>query len=370
MKKVYFLTNIFPHYREALWRKILSNNNFYATFYCSKDNPLSIQEGKIDKESLNSRIKNVKGYWLFSKYLIWQADILKVCLTEQFDSIVFLGEMNILSNWLGALICRIRKKRVFFWSHGFYGNESSLKYFFRKLFYKIANEHIVYEKRGKSLMINRGFKPQKVHVIYNSLDYENQKTLFEKLKKSKENPFTFFKNNALPVFIYVGRLIESKKVDQLIYAFKNVNKHYQLCNLLIVGSGPEEENLKSLAKNGIISKTTHFYGSCYDENTISKLIYNSICTISPGNIGLTVINSFSYGTPAITHGNFGNQMPEVEAIVENETGFLFNENDIKSLQTQMLKVIKSKINFKVECRKVIEDKYNPKNQVEILKSIL
>ena len=137
-----------------------------------------------------------------------------------------------------------------------------------------------------------------------------------------------------------------------------------------MGSGPSEEKLKGIAKNEIISKTIHFYGACYDENIISNLIFNSICTVSPGNIGLTVINSFSYGTPAITHNNFENQMPEVEAIVENETGFLFNENNIKSLEKQMLKVINSKINFKVECRKVIDNNYNPKNQVEILKSIL
>ena len=181
---------------------------------------------------------------------------------------------------------------------------------------------------------------------------------------------SFFRNNTLPVFIYIGRLIESKKVDQLITAVKNINTDKQICNLLIVGSGPEEEKLKGLAKNEIISKTIHFYGPCYDESIKSNLIYNSICTVSPGNIGLTVVNSFSYGTPAITHGNFGNQMPEAEVIVENETGFFFNENDTKSLQTQMLKVINSKINFKVECRKVIDNNYNPKNQVEILKSIL
>ena len=370
LNKVYFLTNIFPHYREALWREILSNINFCATFYCSKDNPLSIQEGKIDKESHNSRIKNVKGYWLFNKYLIWQSDIVRVCLIKQFDSIVFLGEMNILSNWIGALICRIRRKRVFFWSHGYYGNESSLKYFFRKLFYGIANEHIVYENRGKSLMIKSGFKDQNIHVIYNSLDYEKQKLLFEKLNKTENSSFIFFRNNTLPVFIYIGRLIESKKVDQLIKAFKNINKESQICNLLIVGSGPNEENLKILAKDEIISKTIHFYGACYDENIISNLIFNSICAVSPGNIGLTVINCFSYGTPAITHNNFENQMPEVEVIVENETGFLFNENNIKSLEKKMLKVINSKINFKVECRKVIDEKYNPKNQVEILKAIL
>jgi len=370
LNKVYFITNMFPHYREAQWREILSNTNFFAKFYCSKDNPISIQEGKFDKESFNSRIKNVKGYWLFKKYLIWQSDVLKVCLCEQYDSIVFLGEMNILSNWIGALICRIRRKRVFFWSHGFYGNESSLKYFFRKFFYKIANEHIVYENRGRSLMINCGFKSEKVHVIYNSLDYENQKLLFEKLNKRKENSFTFFRNNTLPVFIYIGRLIETKKVNQLIHAFKNVNKFKQLCNLLIVGSGPNEEKLKGLAKNEIISKTIHFYGACYDENIISNLIFNSICTVSPGNIGLTVINSFSYGTPAITHNNFENQMPEAEVIKEGITGFFFKENDILSLERALIDMINSKINFKAECRRVIDSYYNPTYQVKILESIM
>ena len=370
LNKVYFITNIFPHYREAQWREILSNINFCATFYCSKDNPLSIQEGKIDKKSLNSRIKNVKGYWLFNKYLIWQSEIVRVCLTKQFDSIVFLGEMNILSNWIGALICRIRRKRVFFWSHGYYGNESSFKYFFRKLFYGIANEHIVYENRGKNLMIKSGFKDQNIHVIYNSLDYEKQKLLFEKLSKTEKSSFIFFRNNTLPVFIYIGRLTESKKVDQLIKAFKNINKESQICNLLIVGSGPNEENLKILAKDGIISKTIHFYGACYDESIISNLIYNSICTVSPGNIGLTVINSFSYGTPAITHDNFINQMPEAEVIKEGVSGYFFKEDDIASLELSLKKMINSKNDFREECRRIIDSYYNPNNQIKILNSVL
>jgi len=370
LSKVYFITNIFPHYREVLWREILLSNNFSCKFFYSRNNPLSIKEGQLKRDSLNSKIKTVKGYWLFKKYFIWQADIVKVCLTEQFDSIVFLGEMNILSNWIGALICRIRKKRVFFWSHGFYGNESSLKYFFRKLFYKIADEHIIYENRGRNLMIKNGFKPQNIHIIYNSLDYENQKILFEKLKKSKENPFAFFRNNTLPVFIYIGRLIESKKVDQLITAIKNINTPNQICNLLIVGSGPSEEKLKDIAKNEIISKTIHFYGACYDENIISNLIFNSICSVSPGNIGLTVINSFSYGTPAITHDNFENQMPEAEVIKEGITGYFFKEDDIVSLEQSLKKIINSKIDFKAECRRVIDNYYNPYSQIEILERIL
>ena len=372
MYKVIYFTNIFPHYRKALWEEILNSEQFNITIYCSKNNPLAIKESKsIDAFNFKKgKINYIKGFWLFKKILIWQKSVLTICTSNTFDSIIFLGEVNVLSNWLGALICRFRRKKVFFWSHGFYGNESLLKYFFRKLFYKIADEHIVYENRGRNLMINSGFKPQKVHVIYNSLDYKNQKLLFEKLNKRKENSIVFFRNNTLPVFIYIGRLIESKRVDQLIHALKNVNKSNQLCNLLIVGSGPDEEKLKGLAKNEIISKTIHFYGACYDENIISNFIFNSICTVSPGNIGLTVINSFSYGTPAITHNNFENQMPEAEVIKEGITGFFFKENDILSLERALIDMINSKINFKAECRRVIDRFYNPTYQVKILESIM
>ncbi len=213
-----------------------------------------------------------------------------------------------------------------------------LNFFFRKLFYKIADDHIVYENRGKSLMIKNGFKDQNIHVIYNSLNYKNQKLLFDQLNKTKDNSLDFFQNNSLPFFIYIGRLIDSKKLDLLIKAFKNINENNQICNLLIVGSGPCKEKLSLLAKDEIISKTIHFYGACYDEDIISNLMFNSICTVSPGNIGLTVINSFSYGTPAITHDNFENQMPEAEVIKAGVTGFFFKENDILSLERALIDV--------------------------------
>lgn len=370
MTKLYIFTNIFPLYRKPLWKEVLNSESLNATFHYTENNPLGIKEGIFEEDFLQKKIVKINSLWFSSKFIYWQFGVLSRCLLHKYDSILFLGEMNILSYWIGALICRIRKKRVFFWSHGFYGNESLFKYFFRKLFYKIANEHFVYENRGRNLMINRGFTPQTVHVIYNSLDYKYQKLLFEKLINRRDNSFTFFKNNKLPVFIYIGRLIESKKVDQLIDAFKNVNKSNQICNLLIVGSGPDEENLKVLAKNEIISKTIHFYGACYDEKIISNFIFNSICTVSPGNIGLTVINSFSYGTPAITHNNFENQMPEAEVIKEGITGFYFKENDILSLERALIDMINSKNNFKAECRRVIDSYYNPTYQVKILESIM
>ena len=68
-----------------------------------------------------------------------------------------------------------------------------------------------------------------------------------------------------------------------------------------------------------------FYGATYDEKELSKLIYMSDLTVSPGNIGLTAIHSLSYGTPVCSHSNFNNQMPESEAIINFENGFFFRK---------------------------------------------
>lgn len=373
MDKTYYFTNIFPHYRKPIWKAIIESKDLDVTFFYSKSNPLGIKQTN-DLDTLewlnNGHINENKGYWIFNKFLIWQSNVLKRCLIDSFDSIILLGDMYVLSNWLLAIIARLRGKKVIFWSHGLYGNELIIKKVFRLNFYKLANFHLVYENRAKQLLLMHGFKENRVKVIYNSLDYAIQKDLYFKLLKVNNNPFHFFENNDLPVFIYSGRLSKSKKIDLLIEAITHLNLKGQICNLLIVGDGPERKNLLFKAHNLIKSKSIFFYGECYEEKILASFFYNSICTISPGNVGLTGIHSFSYGTPVITHNNFKNQMPEVEAIIEGENGFFFIENNIKSLILTIKKILTSNINFKNNCRKVIDNKYNPDYQVNILKNIL
>ena len=104
--------------------------------------------------------------------------------------------MNILSTWIGLLICRLRNKKTILWTHGFYGNENYIKKQLRTLFYSMGNKYLLYEKRGKKLMINAGFDANKIFVIYNSLDYELQKEYFENYQKNNlKKSLTFLKIN-------------------------------------------------------------------------------------------------------------------------------------------------------------------------------
>lgn len=375
MKKIYYFTNIFPHYRKPIWRSMLESDDFNIKIFYSKDNPEGIKEirdNETNKWLKEKRINQIKGFWFLNKILFWQSSVLKRCLFDSFDVVIVLGDMYLLSNWLIALICKIKRKKVIFWSHGLYGNEGLLKKVFRLVFYKLADYHLVYEKRGKKLLINNGFKEDKIKVIYNSLNYHVQKDLFIDLHNNNKNsnPFKFFGDKNLPVLFFSGRLSKSKKIHLLIEAFKELNLKKQVCNLLIVGEGPVKNDLLIQAKSFVDNRSIFFYGECYNEKILASFFFNSICTISPGNIGLTGIHSFSYGTPVITHDNLNNQMPEVESIIDGVNGFFFNEDNINSLVQTINKVLNSNVNYRTQCRNVVDNYYNSNFQMKILKDIL
>ena len=79
-------------------------------------------------------------YISINKNIIWQRGVIAKIFTNKFDSIILLGDMKILSNWISILICRIRGKKVTLWTHGIYGNENFLKI----LFFDINNNYFHY----------------------------------------------------------------------------------------------------------------------------------------------------------------------------------------------------------------------------------
>jgi glycosyltransferase involved in cell wall biosynthesis len=367
--KVILVSNIFPLYREALWRLLSQSKHFEIDFYFNLNNPMGIRSFKDFNNFPNlKKLHFCKGIWVFNKILIWQTNVIRESVLGSFDVIILLGDMYNLSTWIAAIIGRFRNKKVVFWSHGFYGNESFLKKIVRYFFFKIPNDHLLYSDLAKSKMIKKGFQNQNLHVIYNSLNFQNQNRIFKELKKENKN-ISFFKNNNLPIVIYSGRLIREKKVDQLIKAIVELNSENKNYNLLIVGDGPERFNLENLSKNSNFLNNVYFYGSCYEEKDIARLIYFSDLMVSPGNIGLLAIHSLTYGTPVLTHGNFSNQMPEVEIIKENINGSLFNENSLESLKYKISEMIGC--NFKKHnCREMVKKKYNTEFQIKVFNNIL
>ena len=372
MKKVLFFTNIFPHYRFAIWKKLINSNQFIFDIYFSPSNPIGIPTLDLknlfdDKE--RTKFHFLKNYWLNKKILIWQSKVLRLTAFSKFDYVMLLGEMYIISSWIACLIAKIRGKKIYMWSHGLYGNESFIKKHVRLNFLKLADIIFLYENRAKKLLVKNGFDESTLDVVYNSLDFDIHQKHYLKLKKENNTKVKrLFIDESLPTILFIGRITEKKKIDLLIGAINKLNQTKISYNLLIVGEGDNLEFHKVSNQKSIDSGWLNFYGKSYDTEETGKLIYTSDLCVSPGNIGLTAIHSLSYGTPVASHSNYNNQMPEVEAIIDGENGFLFEENDFADLASKInlwfsknLKLNRDKI------RKIVIEKYNPDNQLAIFR---
>ena len=290
---------------------------------------------------------------------------------KNYDKYVLTGYPYCLSDWLILLLACLLRKKTYLWTHGWYGDETKSRVFFKKLFFGFSSGLFLYGDYAKDLMIAAGFRQEKLHVIYNSLDYDKQLVVRKKLKPTSVYRDHF--GNDDPVLIFTGRLNKSKKIEHLINVHQLLSEEIQF-NVLLLGDGPEIESLKVKVKNFQLEKQYWFYGACYDEGVIGEFYYNAAVCVSPGNVGLTAMHSMMYGCPVITHSSFPKQMPEFEIIQKSITGAFFEYNNVVSLSKTIrfwLKEHSEKDNsLRTECFKMMDEKYNPSYQIEVFKSVL
>lgn len=363
--KICAILNISPLYREAI--------------YALMDNQLDVDFIFGDRPSENIAMMNPAKLSGFRGYahniyqgtkLIWQRGTIRRAIFHPYDAYILTGNTGILSNWVIMLISRIIGRKTYLWTHGLYGSETRCKLVKNRLYLQLSGGLLCYNARGAQLAIQQGVKASKVHVIYNSLDYPAQVSM-----RAKVGDKSFIRNyfgNDNPYVCYVGRLTEVKKIDQLFEAGKS-----GAFNIIIVGDGPQRDALEKLCAELEIADRCWFYGECYDQQMLATLISNATACVSPGNAGLNVIHSLTYGTPLVTHENLCDQMPETEAIVElqSKTGvkMLFSQNDTTDLAQTLQNIIslpKDKLqNIKSEAMAIIDNKWNPTNQIKILHDI-
>ena len=140
-----------------------------------------------------------------------------------------------------------------------------------------------------------------------------------------------------------------------------------------IGDGPKKAELEALVQESGLKDNVWFYGACYDEKQISQLIYNADLCVSPGDIGLTAIHSMTFGTPVITHNDFSHQGPEFEAIDDGRTGTFYQVNDVDDLANCIQTWLNNGLNreqIRQNCYEVIDNKYNPHRQVEMIRKVI
>ena len=356
--------NSAAHYRKAIF--LLIDKSFDCDYVFGK----SLGDIKqMDTSLLRGKVTKVDNKQWHG--ICWQPKV--VCMdVKPYDRFLMLGETKNLSTWLFCIRMRLfhPKKKVYFWSHGFYGKENRIERFIKKILFKLPKGGtFLYGNYARDLMIKEGFNPEKLFVIHNSLDYDRQIELRNKQKQIDIYKDHFNNNN--PNIIFIGRLTPVKHLDLLINSIKILKERGIIVNLTFVGDGSEKERLQELVHKLEIDNNVWFYGACYDEEKNAELIYNADLCVSPGNVGLTAMHTMVYGTPVITHNDFSHQGPEFEAIHPGKNGDYFEYGDVSSLTEHIEKWLQEKRNkreeVRRECYKEIDTSWTPQFQIDILK---
>lgn len=188
---------------------------------------------------------------------------------------------------------------------------------FRYLLAKRSDAMLFYSEYAKKKYIEHGIEEQKLFEMPNTVEVlPIGNTRIERDK-----------------ILFIGSLYKQKKIFELLESYKEAVYQYQHTpnSLHIVGGGVEFENIQDWIRKNKLEKYIVLHGAIFDESKLSELFATACACISPGQAGLSVLKSFGYGVPFITHKDAitGGERLNIE---NNVNGILFeNYSDLKDI---------------------------------------
>lgn len=345
-KELLILQAIIPSYRVNFFT--LLSKEFNGQLMISSTDSYSAAKA-INSEKPVTFLK-IKSYNLLNNKLIFNSgNLLKNLFAHK-----LVMELNprIVSNWLLLLLRKIIGKKTILWGHawpirGRLSKSDKVRHLMRLLSDSIICYTKAQEKELKELMPNKY-----ICSAPNSLFY----------KKDMRSDVTLQGNN----IIYVGRLVASKKPSIAIRAFSQIkSKIPSDCNLIIVGGGQERCELEDLIVELKLSNRVKLMGHISDYTELKELYSQSIFSISPGYIGLSITQSFSFGVPMLISRD-ENHSPEIECAAEGENSIFFKTDDVYDFGKHIIDIFKHKDSWAEKRGKIQEfcrNNYSVENMV-------
>jgi glycosyltransferase involved in cell wall biosynthesis len=359
-RRVGIVYPFFPHYRQAVIRALLQSTEH--EYILVGDRASAAVDATIKVWEIPASVPFVDAPCRRVGRLVFQRGLIRFALRRDVDAIIYHAGMYWPSLWISAAVARLTGKRVYNWTQGWTRRETGVRRWLRRTLYRLFDGLLLYGHIAKMLGLAEGFAPERLHVIYNSMDYEAQKRARagvtpERIADVRRRLFAAPRR---PLVICTTRLTPVRRLDQLLEALALLKARGRELNLLLVGDGPERQTLEDLARK--LDLPVHFYGACYDEAVLAELVMSANVAVSPGKIGLTAMHSLAFGTPVISHDDALDQAPEWEAIIPGKTGGVFRRDDVADLARAIEEWTRTELpeeQARDACYAIIERFYNP-----------
>ncbi|WP_372744174.1 N-acetyl-alpha-D-glucosaminyl L-malate synthase BshA [Lutibacter sp.] len=171
---------------------------------------------------------------------------------------------------------------------------------------------------------------KEIKVIHNFIDFEK----YPQISDSECQRSNIASENER-IITHISNLRPVKRAKDVIEIFYKIQKEIP-SKLLLVGEGPDRENIENLAKDlGILNKIL-FLGN---SNEVNKLLCYSDLFLLPSeteSFGLAALEAMAAKTPVISTNSGG--LPEVN--IQGVTGFLSNVGDTDEMAKNGIFILK------------------------------
>ncbi|MEM7712559.1 MAG: glycosyltransferase [Cyanobacteria bacterium P01_A01_bin.68] len=175
---------------------------------------------------------------------------------------------------------------------------------------------------------------KRIDLIYNPVITPE---LFVKAREKVNHPW--FQPEEPPVILAVGRLHQQKDYPTLLRAFVRV-RQVRRCRLVILGEGPEKDNLNNLINELGIQKDVRMLG--FVDNPYAYMMSSKVFVLSSAweGFGNVIAEALAVGTPVVsTNCKSG----PAEILANGKYGELIPVADPKAMAEAILKVLSGEI---------------------------
>lgn len=319
-KRVLFIEAQVKQYRKPFYDQLhdaLEVENIRLGVVYSEPAPSELR--KDDNCELPQRYGiKVPGYWFARGRLLFQPAFREVIAAE----LVVVDQANkFLLNHLLLPLALCDLKKLAFWGLGenLQSDRSAFSEWYKKQTLNWVHAWFAYTEGTARYLLRHGVPQFKITAVQNSVDTRSVQSCvrnFGAAERSSLRARLGIASTAL-VGIYIGMLHKVKSVPFLIEAGEKIRQSIPEFQLLVVGGGPDEDELRRSAE---FLTWVHFVGPKFGDEK-SHLLAIADLFLLPGRAGLAVLDAFAANLPLVAtqlsiHG------PEMEYVVDGFNGLV------------------------------------------------
>ena len=214
-----------------------------------------------------------------------------------------------------------------------------IKWLMQQLVIRGASGGLAISYYSAHQLSRRGLPRDRVRVIYGGVEpaqFAAPITPDEQVQRK-------LAKDSQPILLTVGRLVRRKGHSQVMAALPQIASEVGPVKYVIVGSGPEEQNLHRLAKEYGTEDCVEFLGEV-DDRELPALYQTADVFVMPSRdlygqpiegLGLVYLEANLCGLPVVA-GNTGGVS---DAVVDGETGLLVNPEDPAAIASAVIRLL-------------------------------